>query len=96
MAIAHDVERHEIDTLLALTPAFAGCRVLEIGCGNGRLTRRYSATAGSVLAIDPDPTAIAELHADPPPGVVDARAIGIEQIALADASVDRVIFAWSL
>lgn len=32
--------------------AFHGARVLELGCGNGRLTRRYAASARSVIGID--------------------------------------------
>ena len=31
-----------------------GARVLEVGCGDGRLTLRYAARAVSVLGIDPD------------------------------------------
>jgi ubiquinone/menaquinone biosynthesis C-methylase UbiE len=30
-----------------------GARVLEVGCGDGRLTFRYTPAARSVLAIDP-------------------------------------------
>jgi len=37
-----------------------GARVLEIGCGDGRLTFRYSPAARSVLAIDPRAEAIAK------------------------------------
>jgi ubiquinone/menaquinone biosynthesis C-methylase UbiE len=36
-----------------------GARVLEIGCGDGRLTFRYAPAARSVLAIDPHAEAIA-------------------------------------
>ena len=31
-----------------------GARVLEVGCGDGRLTLQYAARAASVLGIDPD------------------------------------------
>ena len=37
-----------------------GARVLEIGCGDGRLTFRYAPAARSVLAIDPCAEAIAK------------------------------------
>jgi ubiquinone/menaquinone biosynthesis C-methylase UbiE len=37
-----------------------GARVLEIGCGDGRLTFRYAPAARSVLAIDPCADAIAK------------------------------------
>jgi len=38
--------------------ALDGARVLEIGCGDGRLTFRYAAAARSVTAIDPSEQAI--------------------------------------
>ena len=37
---------------------FAGKDVLEIGCGDGRMTWRYADVAASVLAFDPDESAI--------------------------------------
>jgi ubiquinone/menaquinone biosynthesis C-methylase UbiE len=37
-----------------------GARVLEIGCGDGRLTFRYAPAARSVVAIDPRAEAIAK------------------------------------
>lgn len=33
---------------------FTGKRVLEIGCGDGRLTWRYADRVASVVAIDPN------------------------------------------
>ena len=53
MAIHEDPEQHEVAALARMVPSFAGLRVLEIGCGDGRLTQRYAARAGSVIAIDP-------------------------------------------
>ena len=49
----------EIEALLALG-GFEGARVLEIGCGKGRLTFCYEQAAHSVLAIDPSAEAIAQ------------------------------------
>jgi 16S rRNA A1518/A1519 N6-dimethyltransferase RsmA/KsgA/DIM1 with predicted DNA glycosylase/AP lyase activity len=92
--IVEDPEQHEIDALTAVGASFSRRRVLEIGCGDGRLTRRYAADAASVVAIDSDQDAIAELRLLLP--TVDARPIGIEHLALPDHSVDAVLFAWSL
>jgi ubiquinone/menaquinone biosynthesis C-methylase UbiE len=92
--IIEDPEQHERDALTAVGASFPGRRILEIGAGNGRLTRRYAAAAGAIIAIDPDADAIAELRLDLPS--VDARAGGIEDLDLPDASVDVVLFAWSL
>jgi 2-polyprenyl-3-methyl-5-hydroxy-6-metoxy-1,4-benzoquinol methylase len=54
-----DPEGEEIAALAAFVPTLDGARVVEIGCGDGRLTRRYARRAASVLAIDPDEAAIA-------------------------------------
>jgi 16S rRNA A1518/A1519 N6-dimethyltransferase RsmA/KsgA/DIM1 with predicted DNA glycosylase/AP lyase activity len=94
MAIHEDPELHEIAALDAVVPSFRGCRVLEIGCGNGRLTRRYALTAKSVIAIDRDADAVARLAGTLPN--VDARALGIDELALSAHSIDIVVFAWSL
>jgi 16S rRNA A1518/A1519 N6-dimethyltransferase RsmA/KsgA/DIM1 with predicted DNA glycosylase/AP lyase activity len=94
MAIDEDPEGHEIAALAAIVPSFTAVRVVEIGCGDGRLTRRYARAAGSVVAIDPDAEALAELAAELPD--VDARAIGFDQLTLPPRSVDLVLFAWSL
>jgi 16S rRNA A1518/A1519 N6-dimethyltransferase RsmA/KsgA/DIM1 with predicted DNA glycosylase/AP lyase activity len=94
MAIEEDPEGHEIAALDVMVPSFASLHVVEIGCGDGRLTRRYANAAGSVIAIDPDAEGVAELVQDLPN--VDARAVGIDELVLPAQSVDVVLFAWSL
>ena len=71
-----------------------GHTVVEVGCGDGRLTASYAHEAASVVAIDPDAEAIAELVAELPQ--VDARAIGIDELVVPAESADVVLFAWSL
>ena len=39
--------------------AFRGQRVLEVGCGDGRLTLGVAADGATVLAFDPDPATAA-------------------------------------
>jgi len=94
MAIDEDPEEHEVAALAAMVASFARLRVVEIGCGDGRLTRRYAFDADSVVAIDPDEEAIAQIAADLPG--VDARAIGYDALVLPAQSVDLVLFTWSL
>lgn len=94
MALYEDPEQHEQCALAQMIPTFAGRRVLEVGCGDGRVTRLFAATAASVLAIDPKPEPIAALRAQLPG--VDARNIGIEDLELSPHSVDIAIFSWSL
>ena len=38
---------------------FAGKDILEVGCGEGRMTWRFADVAASVLAFDPDEPSIA-------------------------------------
>ena len=94
MALSEDPERNEACALARMIPSFAGRRVLEIGCGDGRVTRLFAAAAASVVAIDPDAEAIDHLRAELPG--VDARAIGIADLDLPPHSVDVAIFSWSL
>ena len=98
MTIRRDPERLEILALDLMLPDLAGRRVLEVGCGDGRLTRRYAHRAGSVLAIDPDPSRIAALEARRPGSTVAARAVGFldDDLNLPDRSFDAIIFSWSL
>ena len=65
MARRIDPEGAETDALARLAPV-DGLRVLELGCGDGRLTFRYADAAASVLAIDPDPDLIARARAAVP------------------------------
>ena len=96
MPIRLDPERNELAALANLVPTFRGCHVLEVGCADGRLTRHYAKDAASVLAIDPDESAITVLHDDPPEGMVTLRAIGFERLTVPDQTFDIVLFSWSL
>lgn len=98
MPIRRDPERRELLAFEAMAPDLSGRRVLEVGCGDGRLTRRYAHRAGEVLAIDPDPVRIAALERDRPAGRVTARTAGFldEDLDLAPRSFDAIVFSWSL
>lgn len=94
MAIRLDPEGNEDRALTRMVPSFAGLRVLEIGAGDGRLTRKFANAASSILAIDPKPEGIEQLRAQFPG--VEARAIGVLDLKLPPQSVDVAIFSWSL
>jgi ubiquinone/menaquinone biosynthesis C-methylase UbiE len=76
-----------------------GLRVADIGTGEGRLALGAARQAGSVLAVDPDRTALAR-------GRTAAKRLGLGNIAfregaaqsleLRDASFDVVILSWTL
>lgn len=94
MAVLEDPAGHEIDAFASAGVSWASRRILEIGSGSGRLTRRLLRDAASIIAIDPDADAIARLAADLPH--VDARAVSVDGLQLAPRSVDIVLFSWSL
>jgi ubiquinone/menaquinone biosynthesis C-methylase UbiE len=78
---------------------FRGRRVLEMGCGDGRLTRGIAAEAGSVLAFDPDSASISEARASLPSELADRvtfRAASAEAIEVEPGSFDLVVFSWAL
>jgi ubiquinone/menaquinone biosynthesis C-methylase UbiE len=53
MTIQIDPEHNETRALFDVVD-FSGQHVLEIGCGDGRLTWRYAHRAFHVMAIDPN------------------------------------------
>jgi len=53
MTLRKDPEGIETAHLRDFAP-LTGARVLEVGCGDGRLTWRYAAAARRVVGIDPD------------------------------------------
>jgi 2-polyprenyl-3-methyl-5-hydroxy-6-metoxy-1,4-benzoquinol methylase len=78
---------------------FRGKRVLEMGCGEGRLTRGIAAEAAPVLAFDPDAAAVIEARASFPAELADRvefRVASAEAIEIAPGSFDLVVFSWSL
>ncbi len=78
---------------------FANARVLEIGCGNGRLTWRYAGTANRVTGIDPDMTRLFTAIGDCPPGLRSAVSFArakSEALPFARDTFDLAVLAWSL
>lgn len=59
----HDPEGHELAHARRLA-RFEGANVVEIGCGDGRLTAGYAHVAARVIALDPDAGAIAAARAN--------------------------------
>jgi 2-polyprenyl-3-methyl-5-hydroxy-6-metoxy-1,4-benzoquinol methylase len=99
VTVETDPEGHEIDALFDLVD-LAGREVLEIGCGDGRLTWRYADQTARVTAIDPFSDGIArarERHR------ATALPIEFREVAFEDFAVesgpdvfDVVILSWSL
>jgi len=85
--------------LLAVAPVDQA-RVIEIGCGDGRLTWKYASLARAVLAIDADRTSVAAAQATLRgirlPSRVDFAQATAESLPARRESFDLAIFAWSL
>ena len=96
MAIELDPEEREIRALVELVPNLRGGHVVEVGCGDGRLTKRYAERAASVLAFDPDDVATAALRSDLPPGRVDVRTDTVDRVKIPEQSADVVLLSWAL
>lgn len=78
---------------------FAGKRVLEIGCGEGRLTWRYAAASLLTVGIDPKQDALRVASIDRPSDLankvhfINSQA---EHIPFSKEKFDIAILAWSL
>ena len=78
---------------------FVGRDVLEIGCGDGRMTWRFADGASSVLAFDPDESAIATAREQTPDalkGKLSFRVADITNIDLAQGTYGIAVFSWSI
>jgi ubiquinone/menaquinone biosynthesis C-methylase UbiE len=78
---------------------FAGARVLEVGCGDGRLTLGIAEHAASVLAFDPDEEEVDRARGALPLEFVDrvAYAVGsATELEIPRSAFDIVVFSWSL
>lgn len=84
---------------LASVADFHGRRVLEVGCGDGRLTWSHAAVAAAVLAVDPDKESIEAARATTPPeldGHVRFEVAAGEDLDLPPGSFDIALLPWSL
>ena len=78
---------------------FRDRRVLEIGCGDGRLTLDIAREATSVLAVDPNAAEIATARATLPPDLADTVTYSVGSAGdfeIPRSSIDLVFFSWSL
>ena len=96
--VIKDPERNETKSLHKAADVTRR-RVLEIGCGEGRLTWRYAGASLSTLGIDPDKNALRVARADCPSDLSDkVRFVNCkaEQLPFRKETFDIAILAWSL
>lgn len=94
MAIRGDSKGLESRYLFDMLPRDIG-RVLEIGCGDGRLTRKYVDLAGQVVGIDLPARLPKDGHEPLPDSVRIAAANGV-RLPFRAGSFDHAIFSLSL
>jgi ubiquinone/menaquinone biosynthesis C-methylase UbiE len=93
-----DPEGVELRTLRRLAPV-DGLRVLELGCGDGRLTFQFAGAARSVHAVDPDEERIASARASLPTELAEKVRFSVAGAAEVDVRrrrFDLAVFSWSL
>ncbi|HEV2461748.1 MAG TPA: class I SAM-dependent methyltransferase [Ktedonobacterales bacterium] len=98
MAVIEDPEHAETRVIHELVD-FAGTDVLEVGCGDGRLTWRYADRTRSVLALDPDAAAIEQAHTSLPEPLRDTvtfQVADIRHVRLPPEAFDVALLSYSL
>jgi ubiquinone/menaquinone biosynthesis C-methylase UbiE len=78
---------------------FADSYVLEIGCGEGRLTWKYAAASARTVGLDPDFDSLRVARADHPADLrsrVDLLCASAYHLPLPKEKFDIAVLAWSL
>ena len=98
MALRIDPEKNEVYALKAMAD-WHNKRVIEIGCGNGRLTRRLAHLGGQVDALDPDRKVIATARKDLPASLSERirfRVGSALDLKYPKQTFDIAVFSWVL
>lgn len=98
MSLQKDPENLEGKTLRRLLDV-SGRRILEVGCGEGRLTFKYTPASSLTIGFDPDHSALRIARADCPPDLnrhVHFTQSNAAHIPFSKETFDIAILAWSL
>ena len=98
MTLQKDPERNEINQLRKVVD-FTGMRVLEIGCGEGRLTWQYAKWIEQTIAVDLDHDSLRVAKVDQPynlEGKVHLVCTDSHDLPFSKEKFDIAILAWSL
>jgi len=97
MTLQQDPERNETKYLHKFAD-FAGKRVLEIGCGEGRLTWQYAKETRSTIGVDLDAEALRVATIDRPSDLENKVYFSLarsEQLPFSNETFEIAILAWS-
>jgi ubiquinone/menaquinone biosynthesis C-methylase UbiE len=98
MPMVVDPDGVEIATIRDLVD-LRGLQVVEVGCGDGRMTFDCARDAASVLAFDPDEESIRAARAATPRGLrpkITFEVADAAEIELPESEFDLALFSWSL
>jgi ubiquinone/menaquinone biosynthesis C-methylase UbiE len=98
VALVVDPDGVELPTIRELVD-LRGLRILEVGCGEGRMTFGCAEAAASVLAFDADEELVQAARRSTPPALRDRirfEAADAAEIDLPPAEFDLALFSWSL
>lgn len=98
MSFQKDPEKYETKALHRLVD-FTGKHVLEVGCGEGRLTWRYAGSARRVIGIDPDREALRVAHYDMPSELRKTTSLACAsslKLPFPHERFDLTLLSWSL
>lgn len=98
MNFQKDMEKNEIRYLGKIVD-FAGKHVLEVGCGEGRLTWRYAGSAERITGIDSDHDSLRVAYYDMPANLrktVTFTCASALQLPFPHETFDIALLAWSL
>jgi 2-polyprenyl-6-hydroxyphenyl methylase / 3-demethylubiquinone-9 3-methyltransferase len=98
MARIIDPEGREIRAL-ARVARWRGARVLEVGCGDGRLTLRLARLGAKVFGVDPAASEIRSARQKLPKRYLNRIEYHVgtgTRLKQPSASFDVVLFSWSL
>ena len=98
MPLVVDPDGVELPTIRELV-GLAGLEIVEIGCGDGRMTFGCAEEAASVLAFDADEELVQRARAATPRALRDRIRFEVAdaaEIDLPPAEFDLALFSWSL
>lgn len=98
MTLQSDTKRNETKYLHKFVN-FAEKRVLEIGCGEGRLIWKYAPETKQTVGIDPDHDALRVAIIDRPSDLREKllfNRANSQQLPFSNESFDLILLAWSL